>query len=49
MVETVKTFKGVFSKNSINSADAVGQSYYGASVMRGKYNGVKTNIQKESP
>lgn len=45
----VKTLKSIFNKSSINLADAVGQSYDGASVMRGKYNGVKTRIQKESP
>ena len=45
----VKTLKSIFKKSSINLADAVGQSYDGASVMRGKYNGVKTRIQKESP
>ena len=45
----VNTLKSIFNKNSINLADAVGQSYDGASVMRGKYNGVKTRIQKESP
>ena len=44
----VKTLKNIFKKSSINLADAVGQSYDGASVMRGKYNGVKTRIQKES-
>ena len=45
----VTTLKSIFKKSSINLADAVGRSYDGASVMRGKYNGVKTRIQKESP
>ena len=45
----VRTLKSIFKKCSINLADAVGQSYDGASVMRGQYNGVKARIQKESP
>jgi len=42
------TLRDILSKNSINLSDAVGQSYDGASVMRGKYNGLKSLIQKES-
>ena len=42
------TLRDILSKNSINLRDAVGQSYDGASVMRGKYNGLKSLIQKES-
>eukprot|EP00794_Sanderia_malayensis_P013076 gene13076-14419_t len=42
------TLRDILSKNSINLSDAVGQSYDGASVMRGKYNSLKSLIQKES-
>lgn len=43
------TLQDILSKNSLSLKDAVGQSYDGASVMTGKYKGVKTLVQQVSP
>ena len=41
--------KDCFEKKDIRFDHAVGQSYDGASVMKGKYNGVKTKVQQVAP
>ena len=41
--------KDCFEKKEIRFDHAVGQSYDGASVMKGKYNGVKTKVQRVAP
>ena len=44
-----KALTEILNKNGISLINAVGQSYDGASVMRGKYNGVKKLVQDVSP
>ena len=44
-----KALSNVLEKNSITLADAVGQSYDGETVMRGKYSGVRKLVQNVNP
>ena len=41
--------KDCFAMKYIHFDHVVGQSYNGASVMKGKYNGVKTRVQQVAP
>ena len=43
------TLQEILKKSSLSLKDAVGQSYDGASVMTGKYKGVKTLVQQVNP
>ena len=43
------TLKEILKESSLSLDDAVGQSYDGASVMTGKYKGVKTLVQQANP
>ena len=43
------TLQEILKESSLSLNDAVGQSYDGASVMTGKYKGVKTLVQQVNP
>ena len=43
------TLQEILKESSLSLKDAVGQSYDGASVMTGKYKGVKTLVQQVNP
>ena len=43
------TLQEILKESSLSLKDAVGQSYDGASVMTGKYKGVKTLVQQVYP
>ena len=43
------TLQEILKESSLSLNDAVGQSYDGASVMTGKYKGVKTLVQQLNP
>ena len=47
--ELFNTLQEILKESSLSLKDAVGQSYDGASVMTGKYKGVKTLVQQVNP